>query len=506
MEESKKKWYEDFFKNPYNLLLIFILILALVIRLNYFNDNQAVWWDEAEYLLQAKHWAFGTPNTGFGEVRPILLSFILSIFYRLGGSEITARILILIFSILGVYLAYLIGKEMFNEETGLITAFLLSVFYLEVFHTIRVLVDTPATTMILLVLFLFWKGYYKDKRYLYWFGLAFALGLMMRFTTGLYALTLLIYLLITERFRFLKIKELWIAVVIALATLIPFFIWSYRQYGHPLRPILRSGGDGLKYSIEKGFGEAIGRLTTYVTQSPLYFKTVLLILIIIGILSFYKLIVGFDLLIKRKDPSLNKYLFLILWILTPLIYFSFFFHVFDVRYQLSGFPALFIIAAMGTIVIFNSLKKYNKHLALALVIILLLTVGYQQTIFTKQVVDSRSLSYVQFKYAGEWLKERTNKDDVIFNTGVPQNTYYTERETFGHGKEESFNERLKNGRIKYFVLSRLELAPDWAYSYPQRNPEKLRTVYGCDNVICTEDLNSIDPNQIVLIIYEFIDV
>jgi hypothetical protein len=231
-----------------------------------------------------------------------------------------------------------------------------------------------------------------------------------------------------------------------------------------------------------------------------------LILLIIGILSFYKLIIGFDLLIKRKEPLLNKYLFLILWILTPLIYFSFFFHVFDVRYQLSGFPALFIIASIGTIIIFNSIKKYNKHLALASVIILLLVVGYQQTVFTQQVVESRAVSYVQFKHAGGWLKERTNKDDVIFNTGVPQNTYYTERETFGHGTEENFNERLKKGRIKYFVLSRLELAPDWAYSYPQRNPEKLRPVYGCDHSICTENINSIDPSQTTLIIYEFIDV
>ena len=90
---------KDKIKKPHNIILILILILALVIRLNYFNDNQAVWWDEAEYLLQAKHWAFQTPNTGFGEVRPILLSFILSLFYRIGGSEPSARIVILLFSI-----------------------------------------------------------------------------------------------------------------------------------------------------------------------------------------------------------------------------------------------------------------------------------------------------------------------------------------------------------------------------------------------------------------------
>ncbi len=491
-----------FKQNPYALILIGILILASVIRLNYFNANQAVWWDEAEYLLQAKHWAFNTPNTGWGEVRPILLPFILSILYKLGGTETAARILILIFSMLGIYLAYLVGKEIFNKETGLIAAFLLSVFYLDVFHTIRVLVDTPSIAMFLLLIFLFWRGWYKDKKYMYFFGLALSFGVALRFTVGLALIVILLYLLITEKFNFLKRKELWIAGVISFIAMIPYFIWSQITYGNPLRSMLRSSGDGIKYSFEKGFGEATSRLFTYITSMPDYLQLALFILFIIGLISFYKLIIGFDLILKNKADDLKKYLFMVLWILIPLLYFSFLFHVFDVRYLLPISPAIFIIGALGSIIMFNFIKKYNKILAISFVIIILLIVGYQQSTLTKQVVDSRAFSFVQFKYAGEWLKERTQPGDIIFNTGVPQNTYYTERETFGHGTEENFNDRLKEDKIKYFVVSILERPPDWVFTYPQRNPDKLRPVYICDNSLCTEDLSRINQQSVTLIVYE----
>ncbi|MBI2667169.1 hypothetical protein HYX17_00175, partial [Candidatus Woesearchaeota archaeon] len=263
-------------------------------------------------------------------------------------------------------------------------------------------------------------------------------------------------------------------------------------------------GDGLKYSAEKGFQEAFSRFLSYITQSPFYLKTALFILFIIGLISFYKLIIGFDLVVKRKEKSLNPYLFLLLWILIPLLYFSFLFHVFDPRYLLSIFPAIFIIAGVGAMIIYDFIKDYDKRLALTIILFILLFAGYQQGVFAQQVIESRANSFVQFRYAGEWMKLRTNPNDIIFNTGVPQNTYYTERETFGHGSEENFNKILKEGRIKYFVVSRLEIPPEWVFSYPQRNPDKLRIVYACDNSVCSDNLAEIDRNSITLIVYEII--
>src|SRR3989344_1214686 len=85
----------EFFDKNSNLILIGILIFALIIRLKYLTVNQAVWYDEAEYLASAKAWAFGTPYK-LHFVRPVLLPFIFSIFYRIGGSELVFRTIMLI--------------------------------------------------------------------------------------------------------------------------------------------------------------------------------------------------------------------------------------------------------------------------------------------------------------------------------------------------------------------------------------------------------------------------
>ena len=82
---------------------------------------------------------------------------------------------------------------------------------------------------------------------------------------------------------------------------------------------------------------------------------------------------------------MNPYLFLLIWILIPLVYFSFFFHVYDPRYLISIFPALFIIIGLGIMIVYNFLTQYEKRLAIALIILILLIAGYQQNIFTKQV-------------------------------------------------------------------------------------------------------------------------
>ena len=148
----------EFFDRNSNLILIGILIFALIIRLKYLTINQAVWYDEAEYLASAKAWAFGTPYE-LHFVRPVLLPFIFSIFYKLGGSELVFRTIILIFSITGIFFTYLIGKKLFDKWIALIATFILSFFYVHIFYTARLLTDLPSMTLWLISVWLFLNGY-----------------------------------------------------------------------------------------------------------------------------------------------------------------------------------------------------------------------------------------------------------------------------------------------------------------------------------------------------------
>ena len=57
--EKKEEKLASFLKDKHNLIFIGILILAIAIRLYYFNVtyDQPLWWDEADYLAYAKNLA-----------------------------------------------------------------------------------------------------------------------------------------------------------------------------------------------------------------------------------------------------------------------------------------------------------------------------------------------------------------------------------------------------------------------------------------------------------------
>src|SRR3989338_8092102 len=113
----------EWFKNPYNLILVGIIIVATIIRLKYFNINMGVWWDEGEYLLKAKNWAFGTPMKDYWNARPVTLSLLWALLFKLGANETVIRFITELLPSVGtVVLMYLFGKEMYNEKIGLIAA------------------------------------------------------------------------------------------------------------------------------------------------------------------------------------------------------------------------------------------------------------------------------------------------------------------------------------------------------------------------------------------------
>ena len=156
-KEELKERISEFFSVNYKTILIALLVFAFLVRLYYFilTKSQPVWWDEAEYLLKAKSIALGTPDTGFWEGRPILFPIMLSAFYFIGLGEISIRFFLIIISFFSVYLVYLVGKQLFSEKIGLISAFLYSLVYINLFYTVRVMVDIPHVFLGLLAFYFF---------------------------------------------------------------------------------------------------------------------------------------------------------------------------------------------------------------------------------------------------------------------------------------------------------------------------------------------------------------
>jgi 4-amino-4-deoxy-L-arabinose transferase-like glycosyltransferase len=484
---NRGKAIKDWLSNRENLILLGILAISFAVRLYYFflTKNQALWWDEAEYMLKAKSIALGTPATGFWEGRPILFSVILSGFYYLGLGEISIRIALLLVSLASVYLVYYIGRKLFDKKIGLISAFLYSLFYLNLFYSVRIMVDVLSLTLGLLA-FAFYLS--ENKRLIWPIIPILVIATLIRFPSFFFFIILLMFILINEGFAALKKKEYWVSAVIGTITLIPYLIWSQIKFGNALYAIFYAG-EGAVSGIT--LSSAFAVFMQYINSFPSYLHIILLIFFIIGLILFYDVLLGLDLV--RKHKLLKNKSFILIWIVLILGYFGFAVSHFEDRYIFGAFPAIFYIIALGINKTVEVVKKYDKYISVGVLTIVVLGGGFQLIKSSDQIIKERVDSFGPVKEAGLWIKEHTNPGDKIMVRSHPQNTYYSERESYTIPiDEESFIGNFTEIKPKYLIISLFDSPTDqkwWGYNINY-------TKYGLTGI------KGIPQSQPILVIYK----
>ncbi len=483
--------YKTLLKNKWTILLILILLFSFGARIWVFNmtKDQAVWWDAADYLTGAK--VIGKQldiNYQFDDRRPFFLAAFWGAIYFFGGEEIALRLTELIFSIVGVYLSYLVGKKLYNEKIGLISAFGMGVFWIHLFFTGRLMTGVPATTFWLAGLYYFIRGYINKEgsKYIYISGIFF--GLMMftkaNFVLGLFAL--LAYLLLTEKLNFLKKKELWIMCLVILLILSPFIIFVQQQMGNAFVGITGVGEGRFLQKEAEPPGTAFVR---YIAFFPTYLQWPFLVLFLIGCYMLLEMVLGFDLLLKGKSKKLKKTLLLILWCGAYFTLFGFLVQpMIEPRYLMPIFPAIFMIMGHGVLKVYDLIKKYNKEVALVVVFGLLLFGGYSQLKYTNNAIRSKVDSYLPVKEAGLWIRANSDSNEGVASASLPQTWYYAERSVVpfsAHGTTlddvtiEMFEANLSYYNVNYIMVSVFEpMVPEWSFTYCTDRPNEWEPVNG----------------------------
>ncbi len=471
------KW----FKNYNNLLLFSLLAFTIIIRLYFFikTFNQPLWWDEADYLSIAKFWAFGFPFD-ISIVRQVLWPLILTIFLSISNTELLPRIFMLALSVTSVIALYYLGKEMFDNKVGLLSAFLMSVFYLNLFFSFRLLVDLPSLAFFTLSAFFIYR-YFKTKSNtaLYTGSVLIGIGTLFKISTATLLFAVLIYLFTTQRFKMFLKKEIWIALLIFFLVLSPYIIWGFFQFN---KFVITAAGaynapqPGMFFST--GFANLIG----YFSLFQEYLSWLILITFILGLLSLYKLIIGFDVLLKNQNQPLNTDWFLFLILLIPIIVVSFSVGHVENRYIINAFPAVFILSSVFLFKITDTLKKKYKILSVIIILLFILCTGYIQIQKTSSLIDSKKTSYLEVKEAGIWLKTYANQTDIVVAQSIPQIVYYSEKQAIGlPNTAEEMDELIKsNKNAKFLVVSIFENHPEWAYTYGQDNNLTIANIYFSD--------------------------
>ena len=219
--------------------------------------------------------------------------------------------------------------------------------------------------------------------------------------------------------------------------------------------------------------------------------------------SIFNLLVGFDLFIKQKDKSSNRYVFLMVWLFFQVIYFVFVMKSGSDRWILLWMPPIFIFASLGLEKIAEFTKAYHKFIGITLIFVILGFVGYQQLNHADQLIKVKLDSYKEVMDTGLWIRYNTPENSKIIGASIVQNSYYSHRRTYdffvgtelaeqvtgaltAEGQKTAtsyktiFNEtefECKLVRIKpdYMILHPWEPAftPPYMFDYPARHNESL---------------------------------
>lgn len=200
-------------------MIWFILIVGLLLRS--FSLNQSLWLDEAINVVATKNFSFFGILTEYAKAdfHPPLYFSILWIWTKLlGYSEIIVRTPSVVLGILSIYLIYLLGKKIYSEKLGLLSAFLFAINPLHIYYSQEARMYSLATFSVLFN-FLIFFNLIKDKRWNYILLICSnLLVLSSDYVAYLIFPSQLVFLLLTKQKQVLK---RWV-----IGLLVALFVWS----------------------------------------------------------------------------------------------------------------------------------------------------------------------------------------------------------------------------------------------------------------------------------------
>lgn len=463
--QNRKDKIVNYLKNPYAIVFLIILFIGILIRLKYtFINGSGLWWDEIGWLQSAKIIAGMSPYL-FEIAKAPLLPLLAGFIFWLGGGENLIRIFLVFLPSVGVMVgAYILGREVFNKKVGLVAMSIVTVFSHHLFYEARIMADMLANCLELFAIALFVWFYVNEKKpHLLFIPVIIGIfAFLTRYSACIALISIAVYLLLTERLRVFKNKNIWIAVGVAFLMLIIFGLINLFIFGNVwpaawhyiFSPISGTA------AIESAHG-AFNLSFLYAIFDWLNFGNGLLgggtVLIkslipffLIGLSCFFGMFLGIDKILKNKKlnkndtkavKQLKPRLILFLWFIISAYFWIFFWGYATPRWAMGIAPAVIVITGYGHYVLYNIIKKalektklkeksLPKLIAVVIVgtmLIFSLTLIYQRT---DRMIDSKAGSYDYLKPVSFWLQDNVQEDEIVMFPSYIWYEYYTQRNNY----------------------------------------------------------------------------
>ncbi len=395
------------------LVLLSLLFLA-AFGLRFFPVNVGYhYWDQTVYLQQGEIIAGESPdNYSEFDFRPPIFSFLLAPAFLTPAPLVSAHIIVALMSSLGVPAVFLLGREMFDRFTGLISslAYASSPLLLDWSHDI--LVDPLLPLFWVFTAYLVYRGDRGSKLLTFLTGLSVSLAVLTKFTS-------LVLLPVVAAVMLLDSLEGDIGEAVSgLATsyqpyiflsgfilgMAPYLLWSLHSFGS----IFHTFGTALSLS------GATDPFLTYLVGSHTFLLPVFLL--------------GLVLLVPGvRKWGRREYYIPLLFALGLLIPLQFVIGNRELRFMTPLIPFLSLLSARGIV---ELRSRWREEFSVLFGVLLFLSMGIMVfqlgDTYSSSLVEKRS--YPPVYNASQWLKENTGEEELVYaDEHWPPLGYYSKR-------------------------------------------------------------------------------
>ncbi len=268
----------------YFQLLIGLTIIGFFLRFYNLTFN-SIWLDEAAtYTFANNSLAEIWSITAQGEYNPPLFNWIEHFMLYFGNNELTLRFIPAILGAITIPLFYLIGKEIYDRNAGIIAAAVLAFSPFHLFYSQDARAYTPMLFFFSLALLFFLKGLRTEKRS-DWviFGIFSALSFWMHFYVFIAVLIFYLYAIYfvgTKKGWNFKAFTSWIlSVVVFLIAILPLLIVTLHLF------LVRTTGSAPTYGVQ-GFQTVVVTLNQF-SGFNIYLNIIFLILFAVGLIQLF---------------------------------------------------------------------------------------------------------------------------------------------------------------------------------------------------------------------------
>ncbi len=427
-----------------------LMAVTVVLRSYVFfvTNEQAVWWDEAEYLLLGRE-IVGEGGTGVVQQwRPLGLPYILAGFFALGLGETAIRLGLVLASVGTVWLTLRIGERTVGPVAALVGAALFSACYLPLFYTGRILTEIPHLLVALLGVY----TYFTPSPRLRWASIPLLACAALIRPPDIALLGLVFVHWVTFRSSSRDRRRLLqTALTIGVATAL--LAWALSDQ---LSEIWHAWSHMVprKYWSERG--------ERFLEHLMWIFDT-------LGILPTGLLIVGLASWVvrsERRSELEHGYLFLATWTVVVIVPFAVWVKLHD-RYLILALPPIFLAIGHAASLLTNRVSQRNKRLHSVILAAIVAISAIPMVQHSNTMILARTRSFSTVRDVADWLSRESLANEGIVANSAPQLAYYSNRDVRAiPDSADEFVEEITKRNVRFLVLSKDEEAPEWVQRTP----------------------------------------